>query len=429
MIVRMCNYTSLLIVLILLGVPCQGDEFGARFHERLGEKLTQIQTSYEALDVDSLVHSVEQVVARARAQALLNVMDSEVSLSLRTGVESLRQGSIYGSIISEHLDHLHGVFEGKYGDDFNFFLFSSHCISSHPFIFTCSTIIDVNGRTQPDGLCKVSYDDDTVFIGMFQEGIRTGVGYLKLANGDKYFGEFEEGREQGLGNRTYRGDGWYAGEWRDGHPDGKGRRIWGDGKEYSGRWQHGVAQGIGQLVLRNGDVYLGGWKEGMESGFGTQKFHLKKESYAGVMKQGLPEGKGRYVHANGDVYSGSWVNGTATGLGRFFYKSSGDIYYGFHKNGLKHGKGEYHITAAGMVIVGTWEKGSRVGELMHELLDGRDIGFSFEKGYKPAVSKGDSWGSTEPTKDLTGAIPAPFSSKAKKTIDQGFVNQGLEIHL
>ena len=118
MIVRMCNYTSLLIVLILLGVPCQGDEFGARFHERLGEKLTQIQTSYEALDVDSLVHSVEQVVARARAQALLNVMDSEVSLSLRTGVESLRQGSIYGSIISEHLDHLHGVFEGKYGDDF-----------------------------------------------------------------------------------------------------------------------------------------------------------------------------------------------------------------------------------------------------------------------------------------------------------------------
>lgn len=254
-----------------------------------------------------------------------------------------------------------------------------------------STVTEVSsGLRIPHGFGKATYDDDTTYVGIFSMGHRDGKGYFKLANGDKYLGEFSRNIEHGLGNRTYRGDGWFSGMWSSGSVHGIGRRRWGNGNVYSGSWKRGKTDGVGELLYANGDKYTGHWNRGVEDGYGTHTYALLKESYVGIWKKGVPHGYGKYTYSNGNYYLGDWRNGTAHGVGQTYYNQTGDSFYGHMRKGEKHGKGEYHLPSIGMVIIGEWKKGNRVGESRTEMIDGRGFGFSFPKAEKKQTKLGSN---------------------------------------
>ena len=49
----------------------------------------------------------------------------------------------------------------------------------------------------------------------------------------------------------------YIGEWANGLREGKGKQIWTDGSIYEGWWKNGMANGGGRLIHADGDVYEG----------------------------------------------------------------------------------------------------------------------------------------------------------------------------
>ena len=52
----------------------------------------------------------------------------------------------------------------------------------------------------------------------------------------------------------------YIGEWANGLREGRGKQVWQDGSVYEGWWKNGMANGGGRLIHADGDVYEGQWE-------------------------------------------------------------------------------------------------------------------------------------------------------------------------
>lgn len=165
---------------------------------------------------------------------------------------------------------------------------------------------------------NVRYDGEIV------NGIREGLGTLRLPDGTKYIGTFERGL-----------------------PNKSGEIFWPDGSHYEGEILDGLRHGVGKMTHRfddsNGSVYMGSWVHGKRSGTGTLYYNLDCTGphYTGQWANDMRHGLGAVYYANGDSYAGEWQNDKKSGLGRMVWMSSGvcEEYVGNWLEDLPHGQG------------------------------------------------------------------------------------------
>ena len=149
---------------------------------------------------------------------------------------------------------------------------------------------------------KLSMKIMNTYQGRFRNGLFSGEGTLKFANGVVYQGKFKCGRYHGLGkiDMSAINQGQYSGQWEDGRIFGKGTRIWDNGDAYIGDFGvNGKLHGQGSFVWKNGSQYVGEFAHGERSGSGKQIWESGKY-YIGEWKDGHPEGKGVLVDPNMD---------------------------------------------------------------------------------------------------------------------------------
>lgn len=115
------------------------------------------------------------------------------------------------------------------------------------------------------------YDDNTRYIGEFQDGKANGKGTTTFANGDEYIGEFKDGKLNGRGSYTGSGKNRYIGEFKNGLMNGRGTRTYADGGVYTGNFKDGLRDGHGTFAYAIGDKYIGQWKNDKRDGRGTYK--------------------------------------------------------------------------------------------------------------------------------------------------------------
>lgn len=96
-----------------------------------------------------------------------------------------------------------------------------------------------NGR--PDGKGRIRLKSGLVYDGTWRDGLMTGHGVLRFANGDRYSGAVD-----------------------DGTPDGFGRYAAADGTIFEGRFVKGRRDGPGMLTMPDTRRFRSVWREGAE---------------------------------------------------------------------------------------------------------------------------------------------------------------------
>eukprot|EP01064_Diplonema_japonicum_P037087 TRINITY_DN8602_c0_g5_i1.p1 TRINITY_DN8602_c0_g5~~TRINITY_DN8602_c0_g5_i1.p1 ORF type:complete len:422 (+),score=102.39 TRINITY_DN8602_c0_g5_i1:53-1267(+) len=92
----------------------------------------------------------------------------------------------------------------------------------------------------------------------------------------------------------------YYGDYQNGVRNGIGVMKMKDGSVYKGEWCDGKRQGQGIFYYVNGDTYSGHWKNGTKCGFGTYSFAYWEKSYDSKT------GKPLYTYSPGGDYRGEW---------------------------------------------------------------------------------------------------------------------------
>lgn len=82
--------------------------------------------------------------------------------------------------------------------------------------------------------------------------------------------------------------------------------------------------------------------------------------YVGDWKDGIKNGKGRMLYHNGDRFYGEYVNDMKHCERGIYLYSNGDMFVGQFKNDLKDGNGVYTFSADGSSLDGTWKEGQFV---------------------------------------------------------------------
>ncbi len=165
----------------------------------------------------------------------------------------------------------------------------------------------------------IKYPDGSVFLGHLNEqGLRHGIGIVKLSAGDLFIGKFDNHELNGHGIwRNKDNTCFYIGEFRNAIFCGQGKQV-SAGSEYVGLFEDNVRHGKGvwtSLVLGSQEKYDGEWVADRQ------------------------EGQGVWTSPDGQiVYMGTFVKGSFDGEG--VMANSTSRYEGAFKNGQKHGQGK-----------------------------------------------------------------------------------------
>lgn len=152
--------------------------------------------------------------------------------------------------------------------------------------------VEIIGNTKdglPEGECKVTHRDGTIYKGNFVNGKLEGKnGYFK--NRDLFV---------------------YNGEFRNGVFNGYGEVKWTNGDSYKGNFLNGLFHGEGRYTFKDGKVFVGNYKNGKKDGDGTIHLNNKDNvSYTGKWSNGKLVSVGVFKKGNTTVSQGKWNNGT-----------------------------------------------------------------------------------------------------------------------
>ncbi|MEO1518609.1 MAG: hypothetical protein AAFV95_26585 [Bacteroidota bacterium] len=186
---------------------------------------------------------------------------------------------------------------------------------------------------------KRSWTDGNRYEGEFKYGEPHGWGTFTFQEGTVFIGEFADGLRHGHGQQSFSNGDNYAGDWRFGHMHGKGVYGWYDGSKYVGTFVKGRMEGKGIITLPNGESYDGEWKYGSADGKGEYT-KLDGSKHLGNYKVGKRHGTGVITWRTGDVFVGKWKNGHANKKGTFHF-NNGDKYFCTWEEGEMNGKGTY----------------------------------------------------------------------------------------
>lgn len=103
-----------------------------------------------------------------------------------------------------------------------------------------------------NGKGKKVYDDKDWAEGDFKNGVQVGVGrFHSNCCQSLYVGEFKDGQKSGKGIETFQSGDKYEGQFKDGQFSGLGKMTFTNGDSYEGEFDRGVFHGIGRLVTED----------------------------------------------------------------------------------------------------------------------------------------------------------------------------------
>lgn len=104
-----------------------------------------------------------------------------------------------------------------------------------------------------------------------------------------YSGEIKKySLPNGQGKAIYNDKSVYIGSFSEGLRHGKGKMVFSDQFQYDGDYIHGSADGHGKMIFPDGSYYIGEWRNNMKNGFGTYYDSLGSEVYQGKWENGKP---------------------------------------------------------------------------------------------------------------------------------------------
>lgn len=224
---------------------------------------------------------------------------------------------------------------------------------------------------------------------------------IQFENGSIYIGEWKNGLRDGFGVHSWLDGSRYEGEWLKDVANGKGKLIHADGDIYEGDWVNDKAEGKGIYIFANGSLYRGDWKEDKQDGSGSEIWP-DGAKYQGDYKLGKKEGQGILYFSDGSWYQGSfinneiegygthnfknkkyeglWVKSKMCGKGKFIYDDD-KIYEGEMFDDQRNGFGKLTL-ADGTQFIGEWKKGKQNGIGMIVFNDGNSKYGKWENGKK-----------------------------------------------
>ena len=135
----------------------------------------------------------------------------------------------------------------------------------------------------------------------------------------RYVGGFLDGEFEGYGRLempiSWNEEEVYVGNWERGLRVGRGTHWNGKGNLYIGQWRDNKRNGLGSYFFN-----LPEWRENQHS-----EYWLKEntENYTGEFVNDHFQGQGSYRWANGHRYVGEFFAGDKHGLGTFYYAKTG----------------------------------------------------------------------------------------------------------
>lgn len=158
----------------------------------------------------------------------------------------------------------------------------------------------------------------------------------------------------------------YVGVFQDGQPHGLGTLFYPDGRRYTGEWVNGKREGGGVMVFSDGNLQRGLWRNNKM----IRPVQLEKTinlSRKGCIKGNCVDGEGTYVAYDGSKYIGTFQEGLFHGEGTCYFEN-GDKYEGQWLKGLFHGRGTMHFTS-GKIIYAEWKNGVAIRVLQPGAFD------------------------------------------------------------
>lgn len=126
--------------------------------------------------------------------------------------------------------------------------------------------------------------DNSIYVGNFKNGQKTGIGKIQFLNGTLYEGNFLNDKYEGNGKLILPNGCIYEGEFHNNVFDGKGKYIYKDGKIYEGNFKGGLKNGFGKLSWNDSKYYEGYWVNNKPHGIG--EFNLKGRTLKGIFRYG-----------------------------------------------------------------------------------------------------------------------------------------------
>ena len=192
---------------------------------------------------------------------------------------------------------------------------------------------------QQNGFGVLVHPDQSMFLGSFREGRKSGKGRLIRMCGDIYEGDFLNDNFEGIGTLLRSNGTAYTGQFKKGKEHGEGLLKSQGELVYEGEFHKGVKQGRGTLYASEGNVYTGDFVSNMMEGIGTYKWADGKK-YTGSWRANKLHGEGIYLWPDKREYKGAYANGNRDGIGIFKWPD-GREYRGEWSQGKMHGIGTF----------------------------------------------------------------------------------------
>ncbi|CAK59155.1 unnamed protein product (macronuclear) [Paramecium tetraurelia] len=201
-------------------------------------------------------------------------------------------------------------------------------------------------------------ENKQIYEGYFALDKKDGIGFEILKGDTYYHGHYVQGYPHGEGvymSASHQ----YIGQWQHGKKSGIG---WCEGNKndyFLGGWENGKFYGFGLHIYDS--IYFGEVINDLKYGYGEEYF-LEGDIYKGQYKNGLPNGKGKYIWKNGNQYQGDFQNGLRWGDGFWEQKTEKGIqfYKGQYVNDKKNGHGHFHYSN-GTQFIGEFNEDQRHG--------------------------------------------------------------------
>ncbi|CAD8195283.1 unnamed protein product [Paramecium octaurelia] len=201
-------------------------------------------------------------------------------------------------------------------------------------------------------------ENNQIYEGQFANDKKDGIGFEILKGDTFYHGHYVQGFPHGEG--VYKSVSHsYIGQWQHGKKSGIGWCVGNKNDYFLGSWENGKFYGFGLHI--HDSIYFGEVINDLKYGYGEEYFQ-EGDIYKGQYKNGLPNGKGKYLWKNGNSYSGEFQNGLRWGEGFWEQKSEKGIqfYKGQYVNDKKNGHGHFHYSN-GTEYIGEFNDDQRHG--------------------------------------------------------------------
>ena len=164
-----------------------------------------------------------------------------------------------------------------------------------------------------------------------------------------YNGDIHDGVASGYGIARYADGSVYLGTWENDCRNGKGRFVSAKNNVYYGDFMDDCQHGVGILKYREGNIYTGSFVNNKKHGHG--QLVTSTGTYTGEFCEGSVHGFGEFVRLTNWSYKGMFVNNACDGLGTISYRD-GTHYTGQVKGMCREGRG--YLTRHNDVIYGIW---------------------------------------------------------------------------